>query len=166
MTTSAPKPLPIVGWREWVALPDLGLKAIKAKIDTGARTSSLHVFDLEQFRRGSRKWVRFGIHPLQRSTTDTVRVEARVLEYRRVRSSTGQSALRPVILTTVILLGQEWRIEVTLANRDAMGFRMLLGRQAVRHRFLVDPGRSFYSGRPRRKKRKIKTRLKKKSASD
>lgn len=161
MPPRSPLELPLVGWREWLALPDLGVKAVKAKIDTGARTSSLHVFDLETFSRRGVDWVRFGLHPLQRDSLDTIRAEARVLEYRRVRSSTGQSALRPVICTTAKLLDQEWEIEVTLANRDAMGFRMLLGREAVRGRFLVNPGSSFYAGRPRRKKRK----LKKKSAA-
>jgi hypothetical protein len=144
--------LPVVGWREWLALPDFEINSIKAKLDTGARTSSLHVFDLSTFRRNGREWVRFGVHPLQRNTKKTVRAEARILEYRKVRSSTGQASLRPVIATSVTLLGRTWKIEVTLANRDAMGFRMLLGRQAVRKRFIVDPGRSFYGGRPRRKK--------------
>jgi hypothetical protein len=143
--------LPVVGWREWLALPDLGVEHLKAKIDTGARTSSLHVFDLEEYRFEGLDWVRFSIHPFQRSTSGTVCATSPVLEYRKVRSSSGQATLRPVIRTRVSLLGCRWEIEATLANRDAMGFRMLLGRQAVRDRFLIDPGRSFYAGRPRRK---------------
>jgi hypothetical protein len=154
MKSRPPPDLPVVGWREWLALPDLGIPWIKAKIDTGARTSSLHIFGLETMRRAGEEWIRFQVHPLQRTTRETVYAEAPVLEYRKVRSSTGHSALRPVIVTDVVLKGETWPIEVTLANRDSMGFRMLLGRQAVRHRFHVDPGRSFYSVRPKRKKKK------------
>lgn len=144
----------IVGWREWVSLPALGVSRIKAKLDTGARSSSLHVFDLEQERDGDRTVVRFGIHPRQRTAKGPVRTEAEVLEVRRVRSSSGHSALRPVIRTEVSLLGETWPIEVTLANRGAMGFRLLVGREALRGRFVVDPGRSYYGGRPARKKKK------------
>lgn len=154
MSPTPPRELPVVGWREWLALPDLGVEWIKAKIDTGARTSSLHVFDLKTFRREGREWARFSIHPLQRNSTVTVRTEAPVVERRRVRSSSGQATLRPVVVTKVVLRDREWPIEITLANRDAMGFRMLLGRQAVRGRFWVDPGRSWYSKRPKRKKKK------------
>ena len=97
---------PIIGWREWVALPEFGIRGIKAKIDTGARTSSLHVVHLKEFVRDDADWVRFSIHPLQRSTRETVQVSAPVLEYRAVRSSSGDAALRPVILTEVELLGR------------------------------------------------------------
>ena len=145
-----------MGWREWVALPEFGVPRIKAKIDTGARTSSLHVIQLEKFVRDGADWVRFAIHPLQRSTRETLHATAEVLEYRRVRSSSGQATLRPVVLTEVELLGRRWPIELTLANRDAMGFRMLLGREAVRGRYVVDPGRSYYGGRPKRKRKKRK----------
>ena len=144
----------VVGWREWVALPDLGVDAVKVKVDTGARSSSLHAFDMETFRRGRRDWVRFSIHPLQRSTAESVVAEAQILEYREIRSSGGQETRRPVIVTPVRFLDQTWDIELTLSTRDTMGFRMLLGREAVRHRFLVDPGRSFYGGRPAIKKPK------------
>jgi len=145
--------LPIIGWREWVSLPGLGVAAVKAKIDTGARSSSLHVFAMETFHRQGLVWVRFQIHPLQRNVRKTITVEAEVDEYRRIRSSSGHDALRPVILTPVRLLEVEWPIELTLANRDSMGFRMLLGREAMRDRFLVDPARSYYGGR-RRSRRK------------
>jgi hypothetical protein len=84
--------LPTVGWREWIGLPELGVPRIKAKLDTGARSSSLHVFDLEAFRRREEDWVRFGIHPLQRNHRKTVWAEARVLEHRRIRSSSGQKS--------------------------------------------------------------------------
>jgi len=153
--SSAGKPRPhkpriIVGWREQVALPDLGVAAIKAKIDTGARTSALHAFDVEPFRRGGRRWVRFRVHPDQRDAGLVVDAEAPLLDERMVRSSSGKQDLRPVIATTVELLGQRWPIELTLARRDVMGFRMLLGREALRGRALVDPGHSFVTGRKRR----------------
>ncbi len=146
-------PLPVIGWREWVGLPDLGVKTIKAKVDTGARSSSLHAYDLEEFERGGGMYVRFKIHPVQRKNDRVVETEAEVLENRSVRSSSGKAALRPVIVTHVALLGQIWPIELTLANRDAMGFRMLLGREAFRGRFFVDAGKSYYGGKPKRKKK-------------
>ena len=132
-----------IGWREWLVLPDLGITNIKAKIDTGARSSALHAFDLEVFKRQGLDWVRFNVHPHQRNNHDTITAEAELLDMRNVRNSGGQNQPRPVIQTTVLLKGQQWPIELTLTNRDVMGFRMLLGRQAVRQRFLVDPGRSY-----------------------
>ncbi|MCA9111091.1 MAG: ATP-dependent zinc protease [Planctomycetaceae bacterium] len=143
--------LPSIGWREWLALPDLGIPYIKAKIDTGARSSSLHAFDIETVKRSGQKFVRFKIHPRQRDDTHIVEAEAEVLEFRTVRSSNGEVSQRPVIITHVEVLGNKWPIELTLANRDAMGFRMLLGREATRQRFLVDAGRSYYGGRRRHK---------------
>ncbi|MBD3868146.1 MAG: ATP-dependent zinc protease [Acidobacteria bacterium] len=151
----------VLGWREWVALPDLGVDAVKVKVDTGARSSSLHAFDLETFTRGRREMVRFSIHPLQRNAEDCIETEAEILEFREVRSSGGHQTLRPVIVTPVRFLDQIWEIELTLATRDTMGFRMLLGREAVRNRFLVDPGRSFYGGRPPEKKSKKKKPIRK-----
>jgi hypothetical protein len=149
--------LSVIGWREWVGLPELGIKTIKAKVDTGARSSSLHAFEVEEFRRGSATWVRFELHPVQRNNRKTVSAEAKVLEYRSVRSSSGRATRRPVIVTPIHLLGLVWPVELTLANRDEMGFRMLLGREAFRGRFLVDAGSSFYGGRPKRRKvRKLK----------
>jgi hypothetical protein len=143
------EPLPVIGWREWLALPGLGIERVKAKIDTGARTSSLHAFDLERFEVEGQPWVRFRIHPLQRDTTTTVEVEAPLSDERSVKPSTGQARLRPVILTRAVLGGWSWPIEITLVNRDVMGFRMLLGRRAFRRRFMIDPGRSFLAGQPR-----------------
>ncbi len=138
----------IVGWREWVSLPQLGISRIKAKIDTGARSSALHAFDIEIFRRQRTDWVRFRVHPLQRNTRSTVVSEAKLLEYRTVKSSGGHETVRPLILTQLSMLNQTWEIELTLASRDTMGFRMLLGRQALRGHLLVDPGRSYYGGNP------------------
>ncbi len=149
--------LSVIGWREWVGLPNLGIQTIKVKVDTGARSSSLHAFDVEEFSRGGAQWVRFKVHPVQRRNENTIEAEAEVLEYRSVRSSSGKASMRPVIVTDVELLGFTWEAELTLANRDEMGFRMLLGREAIRGRFVVDSGRSFYGGQPmRKKKRKTK----------
>ena len=145
--------LPVIGWREWVSLPELGIKTIKVKVDTGARSSSLHAYDLEEFERDGAPWIRFSVHPVQRNTLEVVQAEARILEYRRVRSSSGKASRRPVIVTSISLLDKTWPVELTLANRDQMGFRMLLGREAFRKRFLVDAGKSYYGGKPVRQQR-------------
>lgn len=158
---SQPNPnLPTIGWREWVGLPDLGIPAIKAKVDSGARSSSLHAFDLEEVERDGCAWVRFTVHPVQRSEKKTIHVEAQILEYRSVRSSSGKASRRPVIITNLELLGSSWPVELTLANRDAMGFRMLLGREAFRGRYLIDAGNSYYGGRPRKRKKKVNRKRK------
>ena len=136
----------VIGWREWLALPDLGVETIKAKVDTGARTSSLHAFDMETFERDGIEHVRFMVHPEQRSSKVEVSAEAAVHEWRDVKPSSGHTERRPVIITNIRLMGLEWDAEVTLTRRDAMGFRMLLGRQALRGRFAVDPGRSYVNG--------------------
>lgn len=138
----------VIGWREWLALPDLGIHAIKAKIDTGARSSALHAYGVERFRSGGRSMVRFDVHPIQRDNRRVVRVEAEMFEERKVRDSGGHSELRPVIRTTARLRDRTWVIEVTLTDRDEMGFRMLLGRRALVSRFLIDPARSFLAGSP------------------
>ena len=137
-------PRAVIGWREWVALPDLGVPRIKAKIDTGARTSALHAFRLEEFLEGDTLWARFEIHPDQRSARNAIVVTTPVFEHRRIRSSNGVVQNRPVIRTTLEALGQPLTIDLTLTNRDEMGFRMLIGRAALRRRFLVDPTRSYY----------------------
>lgn len=134
-----------------MALPGLGVARVKAKVDTGARSSSLHAYDIRRFRRKGASMVRFVVHPIQRENRTTVEAEAEIVDQRKVKSSSGVESLRWVILTEIELLDRRWPIEVTLTRRDAMGFRMLLGRQAIRGRFLVDPGRSFLGeadGRP------------------
>ena len=146
----------MIGWREWVGLPKLGVSAVKAKVDTGARSSALHVFDLQLFTRRGRKWARFKVHPLQRNRRNEVKAEAPVVDERNVRNSGGAVEQRLVIVADVILGGSRWPIELTLTNRDAMGFRMLLGRAAVRGRFLVHPGRSYIAGK-RGKRQLIRT---------
>ena len=108
----------------------------------------------DEFKRGGATWVRFKVHPIQRRSDKVVHSKAKVLEYRSVRSSSGKASTRPVIVTQIALLGRTWPVELTLANRDEMGFRMLLGREAFRGRFLVDAGKSYYGGKPRRRKTK------------
>ena len=147
---------PVIGWREWVELPELGIGKIKAKVDTGARSSCLHAFDVSSFEQGGRTYVRFKVHPWQRNSKEVIETEALVLEYRSVRSSSGKATFRPVIVTPVEILGQMWPIELTLANRDEMGFRMLLGREAIRGRLVVDAGSSYYGGKPRTKQKRRK----------
>ena len=151
---SPKKPPPALGWREWVGLPEHGLEWVKAKVDTGARTSSLHAAGLHTFEVENREWVRFSIYPWQRSTTDAIQVEARVLDRRQVRSSSGITERRPVVLLPVRMGNKIYDVEFTLTRRDEMGFRMLLGRQALRGRFLVDTGRSYLLGQPPRTERR------------
>ena len=133
----------LVGWREWVSLPDAGIDWIKAKIDTGARTSSLHAFDIEAFEREGEDWVRFRVNPWQNSDADSRIVECPVHDRRSIRSSSGHSEERIVVLLAIRLVGRLVVSEVTLSNRDEMGFRMLIGREALRRGFIVDPARSF-----------------------
>ena len=141
----------VIGWREWVGLPELGIKPIKVKVDTGARSSSLHAVELKFFKRRVSQWVRFTVHPVQRTRKVAIIAEAAVLEFRSVKSSSGVARMRPVIVTPIELMGMMWPVELTLAGRDEMGFRMLLGREAFRGRFLVDAGRSYYGGRVMKK---------------
>lgn len=151
----------VVGWREWIGFPDLGIAHIKAKVDTGARTSCLHAFFIETFQRDNNDWVRFDIHPKQRNTERVVRCEAALLERRIVRDSGGHEELRYVIQTPISLGGVTLDTEVTLTDRDSMKFRVLLGRSALVDRFIVDPGQSYIVGAsPNRKKKSKKSALK------
>ncbi|MDF9397865.1 ATP-dependent zinc protease [Vibrio sp. 1180_3] len=133
----------IVGWRETLCLPALGIEKIKAKIDTGARTSCLHAFKVESFTKKEAPWVRFWIHPLQRNDEKVVVCEAKVVDERTVRDSGGHEETRYVIESEVSLGGQIWPIEITLTNRENMAFRMLLGRTAMHNKIVVDPTQSF-----------------------
>lgn len=145
--------LPMIGWREWVRLPELAIGRVKAKIDTGARSSCLHAFDIQKVEQDGELFVRFKVQPKQNRQSKLVEVEAKVLEFRKVRSSSGHIELRPVIVTIVSMQGHEWPIELTLTDRGAMRFRMLLGREALRGRFVIDPDQSFRAGKPKKKKK-------------
>lgn len=137
----------LTGWREWVSLPDVDVDWIKAKIDTGARTSSLHAFDVVEFDREGEDWVRFRVNPWQDTDADATIVECPVHDRREVRSSSGHAQQRLVVLLAIRLIDRSIIAEVTLSNRDEMGFRMLIGREALRRGFIVDPARSFLGGR-------------------
>lgn len=137
-----------LGWREWVALPDLGISRLKCKVDTGARTSALHAFYVETYTDGDLNRVRFGIHPLQNRTDKEVHCDAVVLDQREVTDSGGHRELRVVVQTHLVLGGTTWPVELTLTNRDSMKFRMLLGRKALEGKYIVDPAASYLSGKP------------------
>ncbi|HSW71422.1 MAG TPA: RimK/LysX family protein [Gammaproteobacteria bacterium] len=133
----------VLGWREWVSLPDLGIERIKAKVDTGARTSTLHAFSLHPFVVNNQKRIRFDMNPLQHNTQTVITCEADVVDLRWVTDSGGHSEERYVIRTPIVIDRHSWSIEITLTERDTMLFRMLLARNAIRGRFVVDPARSF-----------------------
>ncbi|MFZ7087576.1 ATP-dependent zinc protease [Curtobacterium sp. RRHDQ10] len=141
----------VAGWREWAGLPGIGVPWIKVKLDTGARSSALHAFDVEELP-GDR--VRFSVHPWQESDTDATTIECAIHDRRTVRSSSGHTEERIMVLTEIELAGRTVVSEVTLSNRDQMGFRMLVGREALRQGFLVDPAGSFLAGRAPREVRR------------
>jgi len=143
----------VLGWREWVSLPQLSLNRIKAKVDTGARTSALHAFEVRPFEENGRKRVEFKIHPNQHDNETVVVCISDVIDERMVRDSGGHRQMRWVIETPVTIGEQTWSTELTLTARDDMMFRMLLGRTALRGRATVDPSRSYLTGK---RKKKIK----------
>lgn len=142
------KDLTAIGWREWVSFPEWKVNFIKVKVDTGARTSSLHVSKTVYFEKDSQKWIRFTVHPWQESSKDSVILEAPLVAYKEVKSSSGYLEERPVVRTRISVAGQTIEADITLTNRSQMGFRMLLGREAIRRKFIVIPGLSYIGGKP------------------
>lgn len=145
----------IIGWREWVKLPDLGLIAVKAKIDTGAKTSSLHAYDIEVESKGQKKYVKFKVHPMQHDFSVVVECRALLVDRRHVTDSGGHKEERFVIRTSMVLAGVKKRIELTLTNRETMKYRMLIGRAALKH-YYIDPSQSYLAGKTIRQKRFLK----------
>lgn len=142
-----PGSLLLIGWREWCALPQLGIPAIKVKIDTGARTSAMHAFNIQLQMKKGRHFVRFSVFPIQSDKNILVNCEAPVVDKRVVTSSTGHRELRFIILTEITLGQQTREIELSLSNRDPLKFRMLLGREALKNLAVIDASRSFCQGR-------------------
>ena len=135
------KILDTIGWREWVSFPELGIKTIKAKIDTGARTSALHVSNIRVSKRTN--IVKFTIHPVQRKWRPVIEASAKMVSRREIKSSNGELSVRPIIQTEIQIGEDIFPIELSLVNRDLMGFRLLLGRSALKNRYTVNPGKSF-----------------------
>lgn len=136
----------VLGWREWLCLPDLKIPAIKAKVDTGARTSALHAFKLEPYEENGRNMIRFAIHPLQKRTDIILICTTEIFDYRRVSDSGGHYEMRYVIKTPVCIGNSMWDVEITLTDRETMQFRMLLGRTAMEDKIIVNPAASYLTG--------------------
>jgi ribosomal protein S6--L-glutamate ligase len=139
----------IVGSREYCSLPDLGIVLIKAKVDSGAKTTALHADNVEVFQKDNEDWVRFSLQPFKSNDKIINQCEARLIDNRIIKSSNGQKENRFVIKTTIVLSDQNWEIEVTLTNRNFMGFRMLLGREAMAGKILIDPEKRYILGKPK-----------------
>ena len=142
-----------IGWREWVSLPEVKIAAIKAKIDSGARTSCLHTAEYDIFQKNGVDWVRFTVNPIKRHNKVETHAEVEVTYYRIVRDSGGHEEKRPFIKTTLHIGNQTWPIEISLSNRENMKFRMLLGRTAMAQRAVIDCSKSYLTkSKPRSKK--------------
>lgn len=136
----------VIGSEEWCELPQLGIPAIKARVDSGAKTSSIHAFNIHTFRKNNTLWVSFELHPLQKNRVTVVRCEAEVVDRRDIKSSSGISEKRYIIRSQISLGGEKWAIELSLSDRDSMGYRMLLGREAMKDLLLINPAESFLMG--------------------
>ncbi|MCM2348923.1 MAG: ATP-dependent zinc protease [Bacteriovoracaceae bacterium] len=145
----------IIGWREWASLPELGLVAIKGKIDSGAKTSSLHAYDIEIEEKGGKTYVLFKVHPLQHDFSVVINCRALLVDRRQVTDSGGHKEERYVIRTSMVLAGVKKTIELTLTNRESMKYRMLIGRAALKH-YYIDPSQSYLSGKTIKQKRFLK----------
>lgn len=148
------------GWREWVSLPSIGVGSIKAKLDTGARTSALHAFNIETYWSNGELWARFFVHPYQENDAKEIACDARIEDIRIVSNPGGRRQRRLVIRTDIRLGDQTWPIDLSLTDRDEMGFRLLIGRTAMHGNLIVDPDHSYLLGKRKRKKKKRKKKLK------
>ena len=146
MTNSTPEKI-VIGCEEWCQITQLGIPAVKVRVDSGARTSALHAFNIQAFKRGAMPWVSFDVHPLQNNRVVSLRCEAPIADRRMIKNSSGASEKRYVIKVPIRMKDQIWDIELTLTNRDSMGYRMLLGREAMTTRVLVDPSANMNLGR-------------------
>ena len=149
------------GWREWVSLPSIGVGAIKAKLDTGARTSALHAFNIETYWSDGELWARFFVHPYQENDAKEIAGDARIEDIRTVSNPGGRRQRRLVIRTDIRLGDETWPIDLSLTDRDEMGFRLLIGRTAMHGNLIVDPDRSYLLGKRKSKKKKKKKKKKK-----
>ena len=138
----------LIGSEEWCSFPQLGIPAIKARVDSGAKTSALHAINIKIFEKNGAEWLKFDINPIQNNSKSIIHCEAQLVDQRIVKSSNGTREKRYVIRTDVELGNHNWQVEVTLTNRDSMGFRMLLGREAMVGRLIVDPEKKFELGQP------------------
>jgi ribosomal protein S6--L-glutamate ligase len=138
----------IIGKEEWCSLPLLCIESIKVRVDTGAKTSAIHAINIMPFKKEGVRWVRYEVHPIEEDDHITVECESRIVGRRRIKSTNGEADVRYIVASTLSISGHSWDIELSLANRDAMGYRMLLGRQAMAGKVLVDPQASFLQGEP------------------
>lgn len=145
------QPKTMIGWWECVGFPSMKLKDIKAKVDTGARTSALHAEQIEYFHRRGKDMVRYKVYPHQKDRRGSKWVESELMDERAVKSSVGMVTHRPVVWVPITMGGQTFEIELTLINRDLLGFRMLLGRQAMKGRFTIDPQKKNLLGKKKKK---------------
>lgn len=142
----------LIGWREWAAFPELGVEKINAKIDTGAKSSAIHAYRIKKVERRGKAYAEFFLHPVQRHKRPEIYCRAPIVDQRLIRSSNGHEEERLVIETKLRLGEKLWKIDLTLTNRDSMGFRLLIGRDALRRKFIIDPGASYLLGSPANEK--------------